>query len=286
MHPMLHTAVRAARAAGRVMLANIDRLDRLQIKDKGKNELVSQVDRQAEKAIVDMLRNTYPDHSIKAEECGAIAGNPAYQWIIDPLDGSGNFLRGIPQFCVSIALKAHGRIAVGVIYDPIKEELFTTSRGNGAYLNDRRIRVTARRALDGAALATEFPSHRHCVNQPYLQLFMDLLRATGDVRRQGCAALDLAYVACGRLDGYWSSALADWDMAAGALLMQEAGGLVGDFNGGHQHLETGDIVAATPKLFPAILKIIRPHLASLPTGRQAAATSGGAATPRRAALTG
>jgi len=243
------------------------------------------VDQQAEKLIVDTLRNTYPDHSIKAEECGAIEGNASYQWIIDPLDGTGNFLRGIPQFCVSIALKAHGRIAIGVVYDPIKEELFTTSRGDGAYLNDRRIRVNARRALDGAALATEFPTYRHCVDQPYLQLFMDLLRATGDVRRQGCAALDLAYVACGRLDGYWSSALADWDMAAGVLLMQEAGGLVGDFKGGHQHLETGDIVAATPKLFPAMLKIIRPHLASLPTGQTAITSPSAATPPRRTALT-
>ena len=270
MHPMLHTATRAARAAGRFILTNLDRSDRLHIKEKAKNDFVSEVDWQAEKAIVDILRNVYPEHAIKAEESGSIEGNERYQWIIDPLDGSANFLHGIPQFCVSIGLKIDGRMAAGVIYDPVKEEMFTTSRGDGAYLNNRRIRVATRRSLQGSVLATEFPSYHHCLHQPYLQLFADMLRATGDVRRQACTALDLAYVACGRMDGYWSASLQEWHIAAGSLLIQEAGGLVGDLAGGHTHLDTGDIIATNAKLFPAMLKIIRPYVAALRQNHPAA----------------
>jgi myo-inositol-1(or 4)-monophosphatase len=259
MQPMLNIAVRAARNAGNLIVRNLDRIDQLTIANKQRNDFVTEVDQQAEQEIIKVLRKAFPDHAILAEESGKHDGND-YQWIIDPLDGTTNFLHGFPQFSVSIALRHRGRLEQAVVYDPMRQELFTASRGAGAQLNDRRIRVTTQKTLDGALLGTGFPFRDQHHLEAYIGMFRDLTKDTAGIRRPGSAALDLAYVAAGRLDGFWEIGLKIWDMAAGVLLIQEAGGLNGDFAGGHDHLETGNIVAATPKLFPAILQTIRPHL--------------------------
>ncbi len=259
MQPMLNIAVRAARNAGKLIVRNLDRIDQLTIANKQRNDFVTEVDRQAEQEIIKVLHKAYPDHAILAEESGEQAGND-FQWVIDPLDGTTNFLHGFPQFAVSIALRHRGRLEQAVVYDPLRQELFTASRGAGALLNDRRIRVTNQNTLEGALLGTGFPFRDQQHMDSYLGMFRDLSKDTAGIRRPGSAALDLAYLAAGRIDGFWEIGLSIWDIAAGVLLIQEAGGLVGDFAGGHDHLDTGNIVAATPKLFPAILKTIRPHL--------------------------
>jgi len=260
MHPMLNIAVRAARNAGDIIVRHMNRIDQLTIANKERNDFVSEVDRQAEAEIIAVLRKAYPGHSVLAEESGSHEGSDEFQWIIDPLDGTTNFLHGFPQFAVSIALKHKGRLDQAVVYDPLRQELFTASRGAGAFLDNRRIRVTKQNTLTGALLGTGFPfkDQRHL--DAYLNMFRALIVDTAGIRRPGSAALDLAYVAAGRLDGFWEIGLNPWDMAAGVLLVHEAGGLVGDFSGGHDYMKTGNIVAATPKLFPAMLREIRPHL--------------------------
>ena len=261
MHPMLNIATRAARAAGDIIVRYVDRLDELNVASKERNDYVSEVDRRAEDAIIRILRKAYPDHGILAEESGTQAGsNDEYQWIIDPLDGTTNFLHGFPQFAVSIALSHKGRLEQGVVYDPMRQELFTASRGNGAQLNNRRLRVAQRRGLEGALLGTGFPFKTHEHLEAYLAMFRDLLLETSGIRRPGSAALDLAYVAAGRLDGFWELKLNPWDMAAGVLLIQEAGGIVGDFTGGHKFMQSGNVVAGNPRVFAAIVKKLRPHL--------------------------
>lgn len=259
MHPMLNIAVRAARAAGDLIVRHIDRLDTLSITSKDRNDFVSEVDRQAEDAIIRTLRKAYPHHSILAEESGAHAGDD-YQWVIDPLDGTTNFLHGFPQFAVSIALLHKGRLEQGVVYDPLRQELFTATRGAGAMLNNRRVRVSARPGLSGALLGTGFPYNNHTHLDAYLAMLKDLIVETAGVRRPGSAALDLAYVAAGRLDGFWEIGLKPWDLAAGALLVQEAGGIVGDFTGAPSFMKNGHIVAGNAKVFAAIIKTLRPHL--------------------------
>jgi myo-inositol-1(or 4)-monophosphatase len=259
MHPMLNIAVRAARSAGNIIVRNLDRVDTLTVHTKDRNDFVSEVDRQAEQEIIGILRKAYPGHGVLAEESGSQDGND-YLWIIDPLDGTTNYLHGFPQFAVSIALQYKGRIEQGVVYDPLRQELFTASRGAGATLNDRRIRVTSRRSLDGALLGTGFPFKAQQHLDAYLDMFRALFPKTAGIRRPGSAALDLAYVAAGRLDGFWEIGLNIWDMAAGVLLIQEAGGLSSDFLGGHEYLKNGNLVAGNPKVFAEILKAIRPHV--------------------------
>jgi myo-inositol-1(or 4)-monophosphatase len=259
MNPMVTIAVRAAREAGRVITRNFDRIDRLTIMDKGRNDFVSEVDRNAEAAIIDILREKYPQHAILAEESGAHTGNE-FEWIIDPLDGTTNFLHGLPQFAVSIALKVKGRLEIGVVYDPIKEEMFTASRGEGALLNDRKIRVSKRKGLEGALLGTGIPYRDQRFMDNYLAMLKDLTLNTAGIRRPGSAALDFAYVACGRTDGFWELGLKEWDFAAGALLVREAGGLVTDIAGGERFLETGNLIAGSIKVHNAMLRRIRPHL--------------------------
>jgi myo-inositol-1(or 4)-monophosphatase len=259
MHPMLNIAIRAARSAGNIIVRNLDRVDRLTIRTKERNDFVSEVDRQAEDEIISILRRAYPQHGILAEESGSQAGDE-YQWIIDPLDGTTNFLHGFPQFAVSIALRHKGRLEQAVVYDPLLQELYTASRGAGAQLNERRIRVTRQAGLEGALLGTGFPFKAQQHLDAYLDMFRALFPQTAGIRRAGSASLDLAYVASGRLDGFWEIGLNVWDMAAGVLLIQEAGGLCGDFVGGHDYLRHGHIVAANPKLFQQILKTIRPHV--------------------------
>ncbi|MGD8940117.1 MAG: inositol-1-monophosphatase [Gammaproteobacteria bacterium] len=259
MQPMLNIAVRAARNAGNIIARSVDRLGQITITAKAENDFVSEVDRQAEQEIIHVIRKAYPSHSILGEETGAHEGDD-FVWIIDPLDGTTNFLHGFPQFAVSIGLKHKGRLEQAVVYDPLRQELFTASRGGGAQMNDRRIRVSKHNDLDGALLGTGFPFKQQQHLDAYLQTFKALFPMTAGIRRAGSAALDLAYVASGRLDGFWEIGLNPWDMAAGVLLIQEAGGLVSDFSGGNDFLETGNIVAANPRVFKAMLQKIRPHL--------------------------
>jgi myo-inositol-1(or 4)-monophosphatase len=257
---MINIAVRAARAAGNVLLRYYDRIDTLNITTKGKNEFVSEVDRAAEEVIIETLRKAYPDHAILAEESGHTDGND-FQWVIDPLDGTTNYLHGFPQFSVSIALKHKGVLEHGVVYDPLREEMFTASRGAGALLNDRRMRVTGRKGLEGALIGTGFPYREHSHLEAYLGMFRELIQKTAGIRRPGSAALDLAYVAAGRLDGFWELDLSEWDIAAGTLLIREAGGTVTDIRGGDSHLQSGNLIAGGIKIHGALLQAIRPHLA-------------------------
>jgi myo-inositol-1(or 4)-monophosphatase len=259
MHPALNIAIKAARKAGNVILRGMDRIDSQNVSLKGKNDYVSDIDRQAESEIVAVLRKAYPSHGILAEEGGRQAGDD-YQWIVDPLDGTTNYLHGFPQFAVSIALAHRGRLEEAVVYDPLREELFTASRGVGAFLNDRRLRVTQLKGLEGALLGTGFPFRQQQHLLAYVEMFKALHQGTAGIRRAGSAALDLAYVAAGRLDGFWEIGLSRWDMAAGVLLIREAGGMVCDFAGGDDFLDTGNIVAGNPKVFTAVLHAITPHL--------------------------
>jgi myo-inositol-1(or 4)-monophosphatase len=254
MQPMLHIAIRAARSAGRILLRFYERADALTISSKGRNDFVSEVDRSAEQAIIAELRGKYPHHSILAEESGAHTGKEEFQWIIDPLDGTTNYLHGFPQFAVSIAFRYKGILEHAVVYDPLREEMFIASRGDGALLNDRKIRVSKRPGLEGALLGTGFPFRDYRHIDPYLAMFKSLIAKTAGVRRPGAAALDFAYVAAGRLDGFWELGLAPWDMAAGALLIREAGGMVSDVAGGERYLDTGNVVAGGIKVHAAILQ--------------------------------
>lgn len=262
MHPMLNIAVRAARSAGNIIARATGQLDTIQTLQKGTNDFVTNVDKEAEHAIVQVLQKSFPTHHIVGEEHGDYGNNSdsEYQWIIDPLDGTTNFIKGIPHFAVSIALKAHGKLDQAVIFDPLRGELFTASRGAGAQLNGRRIRVTNHADLTGTVLATGFPFKAKHHLPAYSGMFNALFTDAADIRRTGSAALDLAYVAAGRVDGFWEIGLKPWDIAAGELIVREAGGLVCDFVGGNNQLRSGNIVAASPKVLQGMLKGIRPHL--------------------------
>lgn len=259
MKPMLNIAVRAARAAGDAIMRHYDRLDAVQVESKQRNDFVSEVDREAEARIIGILRRSYPDHGILAEESGAQPGD-GHVWIIDPLDGTTNFLHGFPHFAVSIALEHEGRLDVGVIYDPVRQELFTATRGAGAELNGRRIRVTPRRGLEGALLGTGFPFRDDQPDEVYMATLRSFMKATAGIRRPGSAALDLAYLAAGRIDGFWELGLSRWDIAAGALMVREAGGIIGDFHGGDDFLASGNVLGAGPKVFHEMSRIIQRHL--------------------------
>ena len=256
---MLNIAVRAARSAGNIIARAADRVDSFTVTLKAQNDFVSDVDHQAEQEIIKVIRKAYPNHGILAEESGVQTGDD-YLWVIDPLDGTTNFLHGFPQFSVSIALKHKGQLEQAVVYDPLRHELFTATRGAGAQLNERRLRVTKIKGLEGALLGTGFPFKQQQHLDPYLNTFKALFPMTSGIRRAGSAALDLAYVAAGRLDGFWEIGLSEWDMAAGALLVQEAGGIVGDFSGGDEFLTTGNLVTGNPRVFKAMLEAIGPHL--------------------------
>lgn len=262
MHPMLNIAIRAARRAGTIIVNSIEKRAYLQIDTKSKNDFVSEIDRKAEAAIIDILRKAYPNHAILAEESGAITAKKTdFQWIIDPLDGTTNFLHGNPQFAVSIAVKCKNELEQGVVYDPLRDELYTASRGMGAFLNERhRLRVSNQNSLTGALLGTGFPFRQQEHIDIYLETFKALFYQVSDVRRAGSAALDLAYIAAGRLDGFWELGLREWDIAAGALLLQEAGGFITDFSGGSNYFETGNIIAGNPKVHKGIIQTIQPHL--------------------------
>lgn len=256
MQPMVNIATRAARAAGNVILKYVDRVQDLAVNEKGCNDFVSEVDRQAESEIINILQKSYPEHGILAEESGQHGKSDEYLWIIDPLDGTTNFLHGFPQFAVSIALQHRNKLVAAVIYDPLRQELFTASRGNGAYLDDRRIRVSKRKDLKGALLGTGFPFRNMENIERYIETFRILFPLTSGIRRPGSAALDLAYTACGRLDGFWEFGLKPWDIAAGALLIEESGGIVGSINPAGDYLKDGDVMAGNPGIYREIEKLL------------------------------
>jgi myo-inositol-1(or 4)-monophosphatase len=256
MHPMLNIAVRAARKAGSI-INRAALAGGLNVRSKRAKDYVTQVDQAAEEAIIDVVRKAYPEHGFLAEESGASAADAEYVWIIDPIDGTTNFIHGFPQYCTSIGIRHRGALAHAVVYDPVANELFTASKGRGAFLNDRRIRVTPLTKLGEALVGTGFPFKELDRLDLYMRQLHKMMQTCSGVRRAGAAALDLAYVACGRLDAFWELGLAPWDMAAGALLIQEAGGLVGDLKGDQTYMESGDIVAATPKVFPTLLEALR-----------------------------
>jgi len=259
MHPLLNIAVRAARNAGNIIIRSLQHVEHLEVTTKGRNDFVSDVDRLAENEIISVIKKAYPDHAILAEESGRSGDNDTV-WIIDPLDGTTNFLHGFPHYCVSIAVMVRGKIEHGVIYDPLREELFTASRGDGAQLNDRRLRVAKRKELTDGLLATGFPFRNPQHLPAFLATFNSLFTQVADVRRTGSAALDLAYVAAGRIDGYWEIGLKKWDLAAGVLLIEEAGGVVSDFVGGDNYINSGNVVVANLSLHKQMIDSIAPHL--------------------------
>ena len=259
MHATLNIAVKAARRAATVINRASTQLDLLTVQSKSPNDFVTEVDRAAEQAIIEVLRDAFPGHGILAEESGESGPESEFTWIIDPLDGTTNFIHGLPQYAVSIAQTKNGVLEHAVVYDPNTNEMFTASRGAGAFLNDRRIRVSRRTRLNESLIGTGFPFRQFDHVDAYLAMFKELTQKTAGIRRPGAAALDLAYVAAGRLDGFWEMGLSPWDMAAGVLLIQEAGGLVSDLSGEGNHLTTGNVVAGTPKIFGQLLPIIQSY---------------------------
>jgi len=259
MDPMLNIAVKAARLASKPMLHNIERLDQLKIEKKGRADFVSEVDRQAEQLIIDTIHAAYPEHGILAEESGASGDKDKseHEWIIDPLDGTTNYLHGLPVYAVSIALRVKDVLQVAVVYDPSRDELFSASKGKGAHLNDRRIRVSNTQRLSDSLLATGFPYNNMQTLEPWLACFKTLVPHVAGIRRAGAASLDLAQVACGRYDGFWEFGLQSWDVAAGILLIQEAGGFSSDAQGKQAMLESGHVIAANTKIFSKLQTLIK-----------------------------
>jgi myo-inositol-1(or 4)-monophosphatase len=253
-NPVVNVMVKAARQAGTVILRHMGKLESLSIVEKGRQDYASEVDAAAEKEIIRELRRAYPDAAILAEESGAM-GKGKHTFVIDPLDGTSNYLRGLPHFCVSIALVENGEPIAGVVFDPLRNELFTASKGGGAVLNDKKIRVADRKDITGALLVTGFPPRERARLAPQLEAIRVLLADAEDIRRTGSAALDLAYVACGRADGYFEAGIKPWDIAAGMLLVREAGGRCSDFRGrGEKLLDGGQVVAGNLKICDALQK--------------------------------
>jgi myo-inositol-1(or 4)-monophosphatase len=259
VQPLLNIAVRAARRAGEIIVRSLNRVHTLTITAKGRNDFVTEVDQTAEREIIASIRKSYPDHAFLAEEGGA-SGTSDTVWIIDPLDGTTNYLHGNPVFAVSIACQIRGRLEHAVVYDPMRQELFTASRGGGAHVDNRRLRVTAHRTLEGALIGTGFPYRE---NTRYLDEYLNMMKAvilnTAGLRRAGAASLDLAYVAAGRLDAFWEIGLSPWDTAAGTLLIQEAGGRIGTLSGG-DYTQGGNVLCGTPKVYEAMVELLALHL--------------------------
>jgi len=260
---MLNVAIRAARAAGAIINHAALDIEAVRVSQKQVNDFVTEVDRASEDAIIDTLLTAYPGHGIHAEESGRAHGNAAsdHVWIIDPLDGTTNFIHGFPVYCVSIALSVKGRVEQAVVYDPTRNDLFTATRGRGAYLNDRRIRVSKRAELPECLISTGFPYRQGDDFAAYLKMMGELMQRTAGLRRPGAAALDLAYVAAGFADGFFETGLKPWDVAAGALLVTEAGGLVGNFTGEAGHLleQSGECLAANPRVYAQLVQVLRKY---------------------------
>ena len=259
MNPMLTIAIKAARNAGDIIQRASENINQLTIDFKTQNDYVTEIDRAAEQEIINVIRSSFPEHSFLAEETGKLAGNE-YTWIIDPLDGTTNFLHGFPMYAISIALQHKNKLILGLVYDPLRNELFTAERGGGAMLNNRKIRVTQPHNLKGTLLGTGFPFKSKHNLDAYLGMFSALVGDTAGIRRAGAAALDLAYVAAGRLDGFWEIGLQPWDMAAGILLIQEAGGVSTDFSFKEDYLTSGNLITGSPKVHQLMYKAIEPHV--------------------------
>jgi len=257
MQPLLNIAIRAARRAGDLIVRNLDRVPSLPVKAKSRNDFVTEVDHMAERDIMETVRRMYPDHGFLAEESGR-SGGDEYIWIIDPLDGTTNFLHGFPVFAVSIGVEVRGRMEHAVVYDPMRQELYTASRGDGAQLDGKRIRVSKQSELEGALIGTGFPYRANTRwMDDYLAMLKLMMEKTAGLRRPGCASLDLAYVAAGRIDGFWEIGLGPWDTAAGTLLITEAGGRIGTLTGG-EYKQGGNVIAGTPKVYEAMIESLGP----------------------------
>lgn len=255
MMPLLNTATAAARRAGDMALRYADRIEQLTVRSKSPNEIVTEVDQAAERIIIEHIRTGYPDHAFLGEESGA-SGSGEYEWIIDPIDGTTNYVHRFPVFCVSLALRRRGELQLGVIYDPLRQEMFTTMRGAGARMNERRIRVSRQETLAGSLIGTGFPYRRNLEwVDIYMRMLRQIMRRTSGVRRPGAAALDLAYVAAGRLDGFWEFGLKPWDIAAGALLIEEAGGWISGLEPDTDCMDTGHVLAGAPKVYAELRKL-------------------------------
>jgi len=263
MHPLLNVAVMSARRAGSALIKKMVNLEKLKVEQKGHNDYVSDADRAAEKAVINCILKHYPDHAILAEESG-VQGESDTVWIVDPLDGTTNYLHGFPVFAVSIGVQINGRMEHAVVYDPLRQELFTASRGEGAHLDGRRIRVSGQKQLERALVGTGFPYRQADEEiEPYLKMLAKVVRSTSGVRRPGAAALDLVYVAAGRLDAFWETGLAPWDLAAGVLIIREAGGMVSGLDGSENFLETGHILTGTPRIYRELAKLCAPEIKQL-----------------------
>ena len=255
MNPLQNVAVMAARRGGAVLIRHLNKLDKLNVERKGHNDFVSDADRAAEDAVIEVIHKHYPDHAILAEESG-VQGESDTVWIIDPLDGTTNFLHGFPQFCVSIGVQVKGRMEAAAVYDPMRQEIFAAARGDGATLDDRKIRVSGRKELEYALIGTGFPFRNPDLDtMPYLKMLGKVVRNTAGVRRPGAAALDLCYVASGRLDAFWETGLKAWDLAAGSLIIREAGGIVSGLDGSEDYLESGHILCGSPKVYAGLAKL-------------------------------
>jgi myo-inositol-1(or 4)-monophosphatase len=260
MHPMLNIAVKAARRAGAIINRASQDIGTLTVKSKNFNDFVSEVDIAAERAIIDTLKDAYPTHGFLGEESGSTSNESDFIWIIDPLDGTTNFLHNFPQYCVSIALQHKGEITQAVIYEPNRNDLYTATKGRGAFLNDKRIRVSKCDKLQESLIGTGFPFRDFKHLDTYMSMFKSMLQKTTGIRRPGSAALDLAYVANGSLDGFWEIGLSPWDIAAGGLLVREAGGIISNLNGKDGWLQSGNVLAASPKIYDAMVETLAPHL--------------------------
>lgn len=256
MHPLMNIGTKAIRSAGKIILRATDRLDTILIEEKGYNNFVTEIDKQVEQEIIRIVYESYPDHAILGEETGT-TGTGDYTWIIDPIDGTNNFIHGHPHFCISIGVKYKDRMEHGLIYDPLRQELFTATYGSGAFLNDRRIRVAPQKQLTGSVIASGIGNKENENLQHYLKILGTIIPQVAGIRSSGSAALDLAYIACGRIDGCCEMSLSPWDMAAGVLIIQEAGGIVTDFTGKNNYLSTGDVIAGNPNISKIILQIVQ-----------------------------
>ena len=277
LHPMLNTAIKAARAAGSIINRAALDLEVLKIGTKGPNDYVSEVDRAAEAAIIEILLEAYPGHAILAEESGREHGakHSEYTWIIDPLDGTTNFLHGFPVYAVSIGLAFRGKVEQGVVYDPTRNDLFFASKGRGAFLNDRRLRVSRRTRITDALIGTGFPFRKGDNCKRYVKMFEEVMQHCAGLRRPGAAALDLCYVAAGYYDGFFETGLNPWDVAAGSLIITEAGGLIGNFTGEADYLYQREVVAGNPKVYGQLVQILTPYtrVIEAPHAAPAAATA-------------
>jgi myo-inositol-1(or 4)-monophosphatase len=278
LHPMLNIAVKAARAAGALINRAALDLELVQVSNKGPNDFVSEIDHAAEQVIIETLLQAYPGHGILAEESGRTHGakNSDYIWIIDPLDGTTNFLHGFPVYAVSIALAYRGVVQQAVVYDPSRNDLFYASKGRGAFLNDRRLRVSKRIRIADALIGTGFPFRKGDNFKRYVKMFEDVMQQCAGLRRPGAAALDLCYVAAGYYDGFFETGLNPWDIAAGSLMITEAGGLIGNFTGESDYLYQREVAAGNPKIYGQLVKVLAPYTRVIKADEPVAAANGSA----------